>query len=161
LEADNIVLDGFTVGSITPTGPIPAAAISTSAAFSGYQIRNNLVDWYAVGLSLGSSGANQTIVSGNITGINANGALSNLLVENNHLSGITLAGTAVPLTDITIANNTFTQGGNLQLANVTDSTISANEFTGSLGTNPFLYDPSGNVYQAPPLPTITGIILAG
>ncbi len=163
LEADNIVLDGFTIGNSSDS--IHAVGILTSPSFSGYQILNNYFLSYDVGLSLGSSGTNQTIVAqnrvgipGNEMGVNINERLSNVLLENNSLSTVSIAGATGPLTNIIIANNTFNNGTNVQLANVANSTVTNNEFVGSLlGVSPILRDPN----EVPPVPTVPGIILAG
>src|SRR2546430_446165 len=70
LAADNIVLDGFTIEG--NTGGTLGAGIVTSASFSGYQIRNNIIQDNTIGLYLNSSGDFQTVVEQNLIRDNNN-----------------------------------------------------------------------------------------
>jgi len=179
LEADNIVLDGFTVENTTSVG------ILTSASFSGYQIRDDIIEnnnnniisaqqTNNIGLSLGSNGTSQTVVEqtwflSNGTALNVNQMLSNALIQNNNISGsqtgINLSGASGQLTNITITNNNFLDGNNLQLTNVTNSTISGNQFSGSEPPRYYSPPPENGIYLPivtnETLPTGTAVVLGG
>ena len=146
LQADNITLNGFTIQGQTAVGL--GAGIATSAAASGYQIRNNIIQDNTIGINLLSDGDNQTIVDQNWildnnnagpaggTGIYSDAGLSNTFIQNNRFSGdnfnlaINLIGSTGVATDITVANNAFQNGNNMQLLNVDNSTILGNQFSG-------------------------------
>ncbi len=143
LAADNIVLDGFTIGNGTNL-PGNSTGVVTSPSFAGYRIRNNVIENEGAGLSLGSditfsqqvSGAEQTIVemnllTGNGTGVTVNQKLGYMLLDNNTFAGTQIAINLNGGTGVTITNNSFQNGNNVQLENVSVSTVSNNQFAGS------------------------------
>ncbi|HEY8450082.1 MAG TPA: right-handed parallel beta-helix repeat-containing protein, partial [Bacillota bacterium] len=98
LAADNVVFEGFTVRN-TGNGP----AVHTSAAHSGYQVRNNVFEQSVFGLYLHSQGKEPTVVSGNLfrqnnrlgsasgDGIYSDHGLVNARIEGNRFEGHTSA----------------------------------------------------------------------
>jgi parallel beta-helix repeat protein len=100
LEANRVSLEGFTVQG-RPPDPLllSSGGIATSAAFSGYSIRLNVVQDNPDGINLNSSGASTTVVDHNCirrnnlggegeTGIFAEqGLLTNARIEANTFTG--------------------------------------------------------------------------
>ncbi|HEX6961038.1 MAG TPA: right-handed parallel beta-helix repeat-containing protein, partial [Lacipirellula sp.] len=160
LQANDIELDGFAVEGTT--GSPLGTAIHTQSGFSGYRIANNIIQDNTIGLYLGSSGANQTIVEQNLirdndnpgaaggTGIYSDQGLSNALIQNNQFAGdnfsagMNLIGAVAPVSNVTVSTNQFTEGNQLVLFNVDGSTVSGNTFMGTELTGTAIFAGGGN-----------------
>ena len=133
LEANRVSLERFTVQG-RPPDPLllSSGGIATSAAFSGYSVRLNVIQDNPDGINLNSSGASTTVVDHNCirrnnlggegeSGIFAEqGLLSNARIEANTFTGHEFASmflgyglTAFPV--ITAPNRDLTVTGNLSV----------------------------------------------
>jgi len=154
LQADNIVLDGFTIRAVG-MGP----AVQTSPAFSGYQVMNNIIQNNAFGLYMNTGSAFQNIVRTNLiknnnanlgvaaaagNGIYADQGTNRLLVARNRMQGQKNSGFlftntgAVENNDVTIQynratnNSTFVNlfgnNSNFQIrSNTTNDTVAGDD----------------------------------
>lgn len=146
IAADGVVLDGFTI-SCSSCNP----ALSTSSAFSGYSIINNIITANEVGMTFGSSGATTSTVAFNKIfdnnlgpvqhyGIFSDVAVTNAVIDRNVLSGHDTAQIDFArfppqsAATVTISNNSFpldsTDGVAVILVGNTGSVISGNTITG-------------------------------
>src|SRR3989442_1198345 len=152
IEADNVVLDGFTVqGSILPD-PCFLAGIWTNPGFSGtqggHQILNNIVQLNISGIELDSTcAANPTLVQFNLiqnnsnpgpgsgNGIQTNFGLCNATIDSNKFSGHANASVLLVATqsNLAISNNELVGGTpeRIFLANTSTSSITGNISDGS------------------------------
>lgn len=139
LKANDIAVVGFTIQSASE--PPVGAGITTSSAFSGYRIEDNVVQKNRPGIFLHSDGARPTIVRGNCLRENpspppfgptaivslSNNRLANATLEHNfftgHAFGMGFFGTQSALT---IRHNRLIDGGSIELRNTTSSVIAHN-----------------------------------
>jgi len=148
LNANDIVLDGFTV-----QGALDAAGIATAAATSGNRIVNNIIQDNTFGLALNASGPRTTIVRNNaFLNNNAAGAHSGIaiysdqglqraVIQHNTFSqqqtaAIDLAGgttTTDTQKDVAIVDNRLTNDSSIMLANVSRALVSHNDVLASTG----------------------------
>jgi Right handed beta helix region len=160
---ESAVLQGFETGAsssgtsidgflIDPTGSVSVIArpgVSLAASSSGYKVVNNRISNNTVGVSLGTSGVDQTLIrhnafaSNNETGIGNGIAISgptdvgDVDIDANSMSGhssnsIQILAPYAP--DVTIANNTSSQDGPMELRNVHSGTVSGNTITANTGS---------------------------
>jgi hypothetical protein len=151
-NANNIVLNGFTVQGSTNTGLVAGIWTNPSTG-QGHKILNNIVQNNVFGLYL--NGANNVVQfnlfrNNNTTGAsNGNGiysdlGLSNTLIDNNAFSNntnaaavITSTPTGPTSTNLTISNNTA--DNSFALGKTTSSTITRNTVTNSPGSGISLF----------------------
>jgi parallel beta-helix repeat protein len=175
LEASGVSLDSFTVqgAPVTPVVLAPAG-INTSASFSGYVIRHNVVQNNPAGINLKSNGVDPTLVDHNCIrrnnvgedadntaplGIFAEqGLLTNARIESNTFTGHDFASmflgyglTAFPLitapdTNLTVRGNLSVDDGDggILLSNVSGVEISHNEIVRT-GNAIAAFSPASNV----------------
>ena len=158
IEADSVVLDGFTVQGSTQSDPCFIAGIWTNPGFSGThggaQILNNIIQNNISGIELDNDGALQAKVQFNLIQNNNNPGpgsgnaiqvsfgLNNALVDNNKFSGHTNSSVLISDfggsdTNITMSNNELVGGTSERfvMGGVTNSTISGNTSIGSTAVN--------------------------
>jgi hypothetical protein len=150
--ANSIVLDGFTVEGTTVAAPL-GSGIATSALFSGYQIRNNIIRDNIIGLILHTptAGALATVVERNRiadndntgpatgTGLYSQDGLSNTTIQQNLFTGtndtfglnVFAAGAAIP-NGVTVNGNQFEGGNAARFGNVDNSSFTNNQLSGAL-----------------------------
>src|SRR5262249_14614047 len=103
IEADNVVIDGFTVEGSTDPDPCFLSGIWTNPGFSGthggHQILNNIVQNNISGLELDNDGTFQTIVKFNLfknnnnpgpgfgNAVQVNFGLNNAVIDSNKFVG--------------------------------------------------------------------------
>ncbi len=152
VEADNVVLDGFTVQGSTLPDPCFLSGIWTNPGFSGTQgghkILNNIVQANISGIELDSTcAASTTLVQFNLiqnnnnagpgsgNGIQTNFGLCKATIDSNKFSGHTNSSVLVvaPSLNLTVSNNELVAGTleRIVFANVSGSTVSGNVSTGS------------------------------
>lgn len=154
VTANNVTIDGFTVQGATNPNQF-GFGILLGAGTSGHAVRNNIIQDNIVGIGLGSD---NTTISGNLivnnnvsgpaggTGIYsdefvAGGALTNVTITNNTISGNVNAGVVIgpsnsslAASNITISSNIMNENGTaVVLINTQNSTITLNEITASTG----------------------------
>jgi hypothetical protein len=157
LNADGIVVDGFTVQNPGGTGIV---GVSLSAAHSGYQVLNTIIQNNTIGIYGNAQGTTQTQIKQNLiqhnneigaasgNGIYADGGSANLVIDNNTFIDNVNGGAAgffgAPGTqhDITFSNNTL--DSNLDLVNITTATVSNNTSTSSPGGSLIIIDGGDN-----------------
>ena len=151
IEADKVVLNGFTIqGSILPD-PCFLAGIWTNPGFSGtnggHQILNNIVQNNISGIELDSNCVYSTLVQFNLiqnnsnpgpgsgNGIQTNFGLCKATIDQNKFSGDTSTSVLVvaPSSNLAITNNELVTPTpeSIALINVTTAAISGNVSTGS------------------------------
>jgi parallel beta-helix repeat protein len=161
LTANDIVLQGFTIGSldVADSGTIGVAVARTT---SGARISSNVIEQNTYGIDLESNGARPTFVVANTirdnntpgaaqgNGIYSDQGLSNAIIvsnrfTNNDNAGIILVGggtlgAATAQSRITIAANIIENAGNggIIMVNTTNSTVSANTLRNLDATGIFL-----------------------
>jgi Ca2+-binding RTX toxin-like protein len=147
LEADDVVVDGFT---IQPTNPESGSVgIFTSPIFAGYEIRNNILRGNVAGIHLNSSGTHSSFVQQNLfknnnapgeplrsgTGIYSDLGLDFAYIEENKFEGHTQAsvnlsagrfGSVTSQSEITIADNLLVEDHSIALYNTTFASIVGN-----------------------------------
>lgn len=136
LQADSVVLSGFTVRGLA-NGP----GIYTSPAFSGYLISGNLIEDNVFGLYLNSSGTKESVVRDNVfrannrsgsasgDGIYSDQGLHNVTIERNVFTGhesaaMVFAGTGQ--SDLRIRHNRLVDDNSIVVFNASDVEISDN-----------------------------------
>lgn len=159
LQADGIEIKRFTIReSGTNVDTEGTIGIRTSANFSGYEIKNNIIEGHTVGIHLNTDTSTtdeieetevkgNTIQNNNRAGTNTgNGIFSNLGLQNVEIERNTFTGTNVTTSiriigtdgetdtvqsDITIERNNFHDltGAGIYLENVVDSEIKRNDMT--------------------------------
>jgi hypothetical protein len=155
LEADNIVLNGFTVQGSTLTDPCFLAGIWSNPGFSGtkggFEIVYNIVQDNISGIELDSNcDASSTLVQYNLiqnnsvpgrgsgNGIQTNFGLCNATIDSNKFSGHTNSSFLVVAasSNLTFSTNELVAGTPESIAflNVTTATIRDNISTGSTNT---------------------------
>lgn len=150
VQANNVVIDSFTVQNSDGPG------IYTSPSFSGYIVRNSLIQNNVFGVYFNSSGATQSRVTNNcLRSNNAPGAasgngvytdqgLQNALINgndffNNQNAGILLTTVTAPLANITVSSNTSLQDATLIAAFLSSNvTIADNQVRKPLGAGIFV-----------------------
>jgi hypothetical protein len=145
LNAPNVVLRGFVITSAT--GLPYGAGVHLNSAYSGYEVRNNVLRENTIGLYPGSNGAAQTVIVNNCftdnnetgassgNGIYGDSAFSNASIEANTFVSNTncsmnLIGFSQPMTNVSIAGNNISDAS-ICLANVDNSQVLSNVITGS------------------------------
>jgi nitrous oxidase accessory protein NosD len=160
LVDDNITINGFTIEWMTDTGiGTFGAGIFTDAAHSGYRILNNIIRENVMGIFLNSDGTNPTLVaqnrfqanneagSGSGTAIDSESGLhattirDNLFIGNSNAS--VLVSDAGTNDGITILRNRATSP--ILLYNTSDSSVTANNLSGNVGSAVFLGGDDHNV----------------
>ena len=162
LLANNIELDGFTIQGTTTGLPI-GAGVYSSPSFSGYLIRNNIVQDNIIGVYLNGGAAVQTVFERNVvrdndnpgaaggTGVYSDQGLANAAIRLNRITGdnptagVNLSGASPVL--VGIRNNEFLTGNQLVLFNVDNSMVGGNTFSGVLpegGTGTGVFIGGGN-----------------
>ena len=152
IEADNVVLDGFTVQGSILLDPCFLAGIWTNPGFSGtqggHQILNNIVQLNISGIELDSTcAANPTLVQFNLiqnnsnpgpgsgNGIQTNFGLCNATIDSNKFSGDTSTSVLVVAASsgLDVTNNELVAPSpeSISFLGVSNSTISGNVSTGS------------------------------
>jgi parallel beta-helix repeat protein len=156
LQANGIVIKGFTIGQFDNTTDTDGTiGIRTSASFSGYTIKDNVIEENTVGIQLNTTSAAsalRTRVEDNVirnndaagtntgNGIFSNGGLRNAVIRDNEFTG-TNAATSIRIigidaetdtvqSEITIEDNDFEDltGGGIYWERVIDSVIEDNDF---------------------------------
>jgi parallel beta-helix repeat protein len=154
IQANNVVINGFTVEGSTLPDPCFIAGIWSNPGFTGtdggHTIVNNIVQNNVAGIELDSDCTYPTLVQHNLirnnnnpgpgsgNGIETSFGLCNAKIDGNTFSGDTsssILDDSFSGTDsaITISNNTLTGGGTegIVLGDVANSTISGNTSVGS------------------------------
>ncbi|MBI1879810.1 MAG: DUF11 domain-containing protein [Chloroflexi bacterium] len=161
LQANNVVLDGFTVQGTTAGSPL-GTGIYLSGLFSGYNIRNNIVQNNIFGLYPHSSGSVQTIIQQNLfqnnnnsgaangNGIYSDQGLSNALIDNNRFtnnfnSAILITRVSITNTDIIISNNQVTSSSFIVVGGTTNALITGNTVANSGTYGIWLFGGNGNI----------------
>ncbi|HXV98429.1 MAG TPA: right-handed parallel beta-helix repeat-containing protein, partial [Anaerolineae bacterium] len=158
LQANNVVLDGFTVqGTTSGTG------IYLSGAFSGYIIRNNIIRNNVFGLYPHSSGIIPTTIKFNLfqtnnvsgpangNGIYSDQGLVNALIDSNLFvnhanSAILITHVSATNSNITISNNQMPSGSlGITLGGVTNSLVTRNTITNSTTIGIYLIGDNDNI----------------
>ena len=134
INADGVVIDGFTL-----QGGTNAAGITIAKQYSGSQILNNVIHNNTIGLFPASNGATQTIVKQNFfknnnvpgassgTGIYSDDGLSNALIDNNKFTGHTSAAmNLIGLQSFTVSNNQLVADASIVLFNSMTGSIANN-----------------------------------
>jgi uncharacterized repeat protein (TIGR01451 family) len=160
IEADNVVLNGFTVQGSTQSDPCFISGIWTNPGFSGtqggHQILNNIVQNNISGMELDSTCVNPTLVQHNLflnnnnsgpgsgNAIQTNFGLCNAVIDSNKFSGHTNASVLVAAgpgggDQLTISGNELVGGAatseRVVFGNVTNSAITGNTSIGSTAIN--------------------------
>jgi hypothetical protein len=158
IEADNVVLDGFTISGSTSSDPCFLSGIwmnpgSNAPDKGGAQILNNIVQNNISGIELDSMcSAGPTLVQHNLiqnnnnpgpgsgNGIQVNFGLCNATIDGNKFSGHTNSSVlvpGVPSSGLTVSNNELVGGTSERIVfgNVTNGAISGNTSIGSTATN--------------------------
>lgn len=156
VDADNVVIDGFTIRDATEVDGVGAGAF-LSPGFSGYMFANNIVRNNAtgIGLYLNSSGDQHSDVFQNLfsnnnespggdgNGIYSDRGLFDVLIDSNKFTGhnstsIYLAGGRFTSTtsqaDVTISDNLLVDDNSITLFNTRFSALIGNEFRDSRGS---------------------------
>jgi len=155
IEADKVVLNGFTIqGSMLPD-PCFLSGIWTNPGFSGtnggHQILNNIVQSNISGIELDSNCVYSTLVRFNLiqnnsnpgpgsgNGIQTNFGLCKATIDRNKFSGDTSSSVLVvaPSSNLAITNNELAAPTpeSISLITVTTATISGNVSTGSTNSS--------------------------
>ena len=173
LNTDGITLDGFTVqnAGATASGAAGSTGVFLSAAHSGYQVLNNIIQNNAIGLYGNSQGTTQTLIKQNLMQHNnAAGAASgnaiyadqgsaNILIDNNKFVDNVNGGAAgffgapAGQHDITFSSNNL--DSDLDLVNITHVTVSNNTSTNATGGSIIIIDGGNNGI------TVTGNTITG
>lgn len=150
LQANDIVIKGFTIAELDGTADVDGTVgVNTSASFSGYRIRDNVIESNSIGIYLNTAttaGARPTIVSDNVirdnndgfgvaaaagNGIYSDQGARNVQITKNVFGGhknediIFVAPTALQ-TNITIRNNVLKDSSGIFFINVSNSKIEGN-----------------------------------
>ncbi len=151
LAANGVVLDGFVVED-----QLDGPGVYTSPAFSGYLIRNNIVQNNVFGIYFNSSGPNHSVVSKNCVRTNnrtgaANGngvysdqGLQNAAIEYNSFTGnmtsaVTLTGAVLPVSNVTVTHNkSLGDDSAVALFSAQNVEVMDNKATNSTGSAIFL-----------------------
>lgn len=153
--ANNVVLNGFSIQDATTSPNVDpgclGAAIHTSFFVGGnfgFRFLNNIIQNNIVGIYLNSAAnATQTVVQRNSfrnnnqsgpaggNSVYSDQGLSNVLIDSNGFTGATsaginLSGGSGTQFNVTISNNTMTNGDRIVLFNLTSSSISGNMLSG-------------------------------
>ncbi len=151
IEANKVVLNGFTVQGSTLPDPCFLSGIWTNPGFSGtdggHQILNNIVQNNISGIELDSTCVYATLVQFNLiqnnsnpgpgsgNGIQTNFSLCRASIDHNKFSGDTSTSVLVvaPSSNLFVTNNELVAPTpeSIALLNVTTATISGNVSTGS------------------------------
>jgi nitrous oxidase accessory protein NosD len=151
IEADQVVLNGFTIQGSTLPDPCFLAGIWTNPGFSGtqggHQILNNIVQNNISGIELDSTCVFATLVQFNLiqnnsnpgpgsgNGIQTNFGLCGATIDRNKFSGDTSSSVLVVATssNLVVTNNELVGGTpeRIFLANTTASSITGNVSIGS------------------------------
>jgi nitrous oxidase accessory protein NosD len=155
IEADKVVLNGFTIQGSTLPDPCFLSGIWTNPGFSGtnggHQILNNIVQSNISGIELDSNCVYPTLVQFNLiqnnsnpgpgsgNGIQTNFGLCRATIDRNKFSGDTSSSVLVVAAsaNLTITNNELVAPTpeSISLLNVTAATISGNVSTGSTNSS--------------------------
>jgi hypothetical protein len=152
VQADNVVIDGFTIEENT-NGPGITLPTSAGAPLSGHWIFNNIIRNNVFGLYLNSSGTNYTQVRNNFFdnnnqpgAANANGiytdqGLSNALIDSNlfknHLgTSINFAFAGIPANHVVVSRNQITDAA-IRLLETDDIKIYDNIISSQVGSGIF------------------------
>lgn len=152
VQADNVVIDGFTVEG-NSAGPGITLPTSAGAPLSGHWIFNNIIRNNVFGLYLNSSGTNYTQVRNNFfdnnnqVGVaNANGiysdqGISNALIDNNlfknHVgTSINFAFAGIPANHVVVSRNQITDAA-IRLLETEDIKIYDNIISSQVGSGIF------------------------
>ena len=168
LNTDAITVDGFTVQN---AGGADKVGITLSAAHSGYQVLNNIIQHNTFGIYGNSQGTTLTQIKRNLiqhnneTGAASGNAIyadqgsANMLIDNNTFVDNVNGGAAgffgAPGTqhDITFSNNNL--DSNLDLVNITHATVSNNTSTNGTDGSIIIIDGGNNGV------TVTGNTITG
>jgi nitrous oxidase accessory protein NosD len=174
IEADNVVINGFTIQGSTLPDPCFLSGIWTNPGFSGTQggpqILNNIVQNNISGIELDSTCTNPTLVQHNLirnnnnpgpgsgNGIQTNFGLCNATIDANTFSGDTSSSILVVAasSNLQITGNQLVAGTpeGIALLNVSTSNITGNTSLGSTsGATIDLFGGNSNV-------TVSGNVLA-
>jgi parallel beta-helix repeat protein len=159
LTANDIVIRGFTIEDSDDNGVSPVGIV-TSRDTSGDTIANNIIESNTFGIYLNTNGAHRTIVQNNLirdnnqagsasgNGIYSDQGASNVVNSHNFFTGQTNAsiifvgggplGPATNQSGLTITGNAMVNDAPIILVNTTNSQISNNFMTGSVGSGIFL-----------------------
>jgi len=162
LEADDVVVDGFTIREATTAeGGALGAGIYTSPSFAGYTIRNNVLRDNITGLYLNSSGTLSSLVRRNLirdnnepgpgrrtgTGIYSDLGLAYALIEENKFVGHNQAsvnlsggrnGSTTSHTEITILDNLLVRDNSISFYNTTFGAVIGNVLRKSQGSGVYI-----------------------
>ncbi|MGI8982308.1 MAG: Calx-beta domain-containing protein [Pirellulaceae bacterium] len=169
VTASDVQIAGFTVEGATNTTNL-GFGIVLGAGTAGSEVRNNVIQNNIVGLSLANNSAsNQTVIERNLfrnnnqpgplsgTGIYTDqfvggSTLTNVLIDDNTFIGnngpaVNLASTLPgSQSNVTVSDNTITNNGNgVLFFNTTNSTITRNTITGSVGSQVGVFDGSSGI----------------
>lgn len=157
IEADNVVIDGFTIQGVNTDQHVDPAALgagiwmnpgSNAPDHGGAKIRNNIIQNNIIGIELDNDGMFQARVEHNLvqnnnanaagadngTGIDTNFGLSNAVIDSNKIAGNINSGIDAFAggSNITISNNEFdTNRRAIGWVNVTSSMITRNNIHNS------------------------------
>jgi nitrous oxidase accessory protein NosD len=155
VEADDVVIDGFTItiGPATGGGGLDAG-VFTSPDFAGYEIRNNIFRENMAGIYLNSNGNLRTVVRRNLfedndapgapwsgSGIYSDLSLFDALIEENRFEGHAQTsvflgggrnGSSTSQADVVIADNVMFRDNSIALYNTIFSSIIGNTFDGNV-----------------------------
>lgn len=166
IEADNVVLNGFTIQGSMLLDPCFLSGIWTNPGFSGtqggHQILNNIVQNNISGIELDSTCVYPTLVQHNLiqnnsnpgrgsgNGIQTNFGLCNATIDSNKFSGDTSSSILVvaPSSQLNVTNNELVAPTpeSISFADVSNSMISGNVSMGSTnGSTIDLFGGNSNV----------------
>lgn len=155
IEADNVVLNGFTIQGSTLPDPCFLSGIWTNPGFSGtqggHQILNNIIQNNISGIELDSTCTNPTLVQFNLiqnnnnpgpgsgNAIQTNFGLCNATIDNNKFSGHSNSSILVVAASsgLVVSNNELVGGTpeRIVFGGVSNSSIVGNTSIGSTATN--------------------------
>jgi hypothetical protein len=162
IETDGVVIDGFVIEG--QSGPPLGTGIALGGAYSGQQIRNNVIRDNVFGLYLNSNGTTPTIVERNCfkennrpgaaggNGIYGDQGTHVVTVDENkfigHESAAMVFGAVPSLTDnsaLTLTDNTMENDNAIVLLATDTADIARNTWTDANGTGVFLGGENENI----------------